>query len=108
MLKNVIDVAVPLIVFFTMIVVGTELTAPDFLRVARQPLLVAVALVGQVLLLPLLAMALLGVVRLEPSLQAGILLVAACPTGPMANLYTFLARGDVALSVSLTGLSCLA
>jgi BASS family bile acid:Na+ symporter len=108
MLKAVLDVAVPALVFFTMTVVGSGLTGEDFRRVARRPGLVAAATAGQLLVLPLLAGALVRAVPLKPHLSAGVVLVAACPVGPMANLYTRLARGDVALSVTLTAVSCLA
>jgi bile acid:Na+ symporter, BASS family len=108
MLKAVLDVAVPALVFLTMAVLGSGLTGEDFRRVARRPGLVAAATAGQLLVVPLLAAALVRALPLKPHLSAGVVLVASCPVGPMANLYTRLARGDVALSVTLTAVSCLA
>lgn len=54
MLKTVVDAGVPVVVFFAMVVVGMELTADDFRRVARQPGTVVAATVGQFLLLPII------------------------------------------------------
>jgi BASS family bile acid:Na+ symporter len=103
-----VDAGVPVLVFFTMVVVGMELTVDDFRRVARQPGTVVVATVGQFALLPVIAWLLVRCLDLQPSLARGALLVAACPSGGMANVYTYLARANVALSITLTAVSCLA
>src|SRR5947209_961245 len=99
MLKPVLDVAVPALVFVAMMVVGLGLTGADFRRVARQPRLVAAATVGQLLVLPLIALVLVRFTGLSPSVEKGMLLVAACPAGSMVNLYAYWARANVALSV---------
>ena len=108
MLKAVVDVGVPVLVVFAMVVVGAGLTAADFRRVARRPGPVLVAIVGQAVLLPGLGWLLASGLGLQPAVAAGVALVAACPGGAMASVYTQLARGDVALSVTLTAVSCLA
>lgn len=108
MLKAALDVGVPILVFFTMVVVGMELTADDFRRVARQRRIVVAATVGQWVLLPLIGWLLVCCLDLRPAIARGVLLVAACPGGAMANVYTYLARANVALSVTLTAVSCLA
>ncbi len=108
MLKTVVDVGVPALVFSAMAVVGMDLTADDFRRVARQPATVLVATAGQLVLLPAIGWLLVHSLRLQPAIAQGVLLVAACPGGAMANVYTYLARGNVALSVTLTAVSCLA
>jgi BASS family bile acid:Na+ symporter len=59
-------------------------------------------------LLPAIGWLLVRSLRLQPAIAQGVLLVAACPSGGMANVYTYLARGNVALSVTLTAVSCLA
>jgi len=107
LLKTVVDAGVPVLVFFAMVVVGMELTTDDFWRVARQPSTVVAAIVGQFVLLPVLGWLLVGCLDLPPSIARGVLLVAACPSGAMANVYTYLARANVALSVTLTAASCL-
>ncbi len=108
MLKTVVDVGVPALVFSGMVVVGTELTANDFRRVAQRPITVVAATVGQFFLLPAIGWLLVRSLHLQPAIVQGVLLVAACPGGAMANVYTYLARGNVALSVTLTAVSCLA
>jgi BASS family bile acid:Na+ symporter len=107
-LKSVIDAGVPVIVFIAMFVVGTDLTWNDFRRIARQPGIVLLATAGQILLLPLLGWVLLRWLKLPPAMAQGLMLVTACPSGSMANVYTLVARANVALSVTLTAVSCLA
>jgi bile acid:Na+ symporter, BASS family len=108
LLKTAVDAGVPVLVFVAMVVVGMELTPDDFRRVARQPGIIATATVGQFVLLPGVAWLLVRSLNLQPALAHGLLLVAACPGGALANVYVYLARGNVALSVTLTAGSCLA
>lgn len=108
LLKSVVDAGVPALVFCAMIVVGMELTVDDFRRVLRRPGTVALAIIGQVVLLPLLGWLLVRLFPLQPTVAQGVLLVAACPNGGMANVYSYLARANVALSVTLTAVSSLA
>ena len=105
---SIVDAGVPVLVFFAMVVVGMELTTDDFRRVARQPGTVVAATVGQFVLLPIIGWLLVRCLGLQPAIAQGVLLVAACPSGAMANVYTYLARANVALSVTLTAVSCLA
>ncbi len=108
LLKTVVDAGVPALVFFAMVVVGMELTAEDFRRVVRQRRTVLAATVGQFIFLPVIGWLLVRCLSLEPAIAAGVLLVASCPSGGMANIYTYLACANVALSVTLTAVSCLA
>jgi BASS family bile acid:Na+ symporter len=108
LLKTVVDAGVPALVFFAMVVVGMELTTGDFRRVARQPSAVVAATLGQFVVLPFIGWLLAGCLALPPAIAQGMLLVAACPSGGMANIYTYLARANVALAVTLTAVSCLA
>jgi bile acid:Na+ symporter, BASS family len=108
LLKTIVDAGVPVLVFFSMVVVGMELTTHDFRRAARQPGTVLAATVGQVILLPALGWLLVRCLDLQDATAQGVLLVTACPSGTMANIYTYLGRADVALSVTMTAVSCLA
>lgn len=90
-----------------MVTVGMELEARDFREVVRRKGALLGVLLVPAVLLPLLAFALARSLALPPHLTAGILLLAACPVGDIANFYTLLARGNVALSVSVNTLSCL-
>ena len=77
MLKTVVDVSVPALVFSAMFVVGMELTADDFRRVARRPATVLAATAGRFVLLPAIGWLLVRSLRLQPAIAQGVLLVAA-------------------------------
>ncbi len=100
-----VNVLLPALLAFIMIGMGTTLTPEDFGRVLRQPRAALVALFGQLLVLPLLGFALASTLDLSPTAQIGLILVACCPGGTMSNLICHLARGNVALSISLTAFS---
>ena len=106
-MKALIDVAVPAITFVLLAAVGLDLTAADFGRVRRQSAVLFAGLVAPLLLLPPLAVFLVSIFRPDASTTAGLLLVAACPIGGIANTYSYLARASTALSITLTALSCL-
>lgn len=108
MLRLLVDVGVPILAFTAMLVVGMELTVDDFRRVARRPGLVGLATIGQFVLLPFIGWLLVRFFHLQPVIAQGLLLVTTCPSGAMANVYTFLARANVALSVTLTAVSSMA
>lgn len=105
--KAILDSGVVLVTVLLMLTVGTELNARHFAEVARRKRTVVLLLGAQMLLLPLLGFAVAHALALPPHLSAGILLVAACPVGDIANFYTLLARGNTALSLTLNTLSCL-
>jgi BASS family bile acid:Na+ symporter len=104
-LDSITDVGIPALVWLLMLVVGLELTPGDFQRVLRYPRAVTVATLGQLLLLPAAAALLIWVQRPEPWVVAGMILLAASPGGAISNLYSYLGKGNVALSVTLTALS---
>ena len=85
-----VRVVIPGVVIFCMTVVGLDLTLEDFRRVTRHPRLVGAGVLGPVVVLPVLAMALGHVLALPPAVAEGMLLVAACPTAILSNLYTVL------------------
>jgi bile acid:Na+ symporter, BASS family len=90
-----------------MVTVGMELEARDFREVADRKRTLLGALLLPAILLPGLGLALARGLALPPHLAAGILLLAACPVGDIANFYTLLARGNIALCISVNTLSCL-
>ena len=106
-MKAVLDLGVVAINVLIMMTVGMALEGRDFRGLGRQKRAAAVTLAAQVIFLPGLALVLTRWLALPAHLSAGLLLVAACPVGDIANLYTFLARGEVALSVTVTTISCL-
>jgi BASS family bile acid:Na+ symporter len=102
-----IDVGVPLVTWLLMLAVGTDLRVADFVSVGKRPLLLIAGLVVPSTLLPLLAVGLLRLFSPPEAIEAGLLLIAVCPIGGASNTYSYLARASTALSVTLTGLSCL-
>ena len=86
---------------------GLTLTPGDFLEVARRPRDVALGVAAQYTLMPLIAFVLTLIVPLPAEVAAGVVLVGCCPGGTASNVMTYLARGDVALSVTLTTASTL-
>ena len=84
---------------------GTALTLADFKRVAEQPYPVAVGLVAQFVIMPVVAAAIAKFLELPPAIAAGLILVGSCPGGTASNVITYLAKGDVALSVTMTSCS---
>ncbi|MGB3852737.1 MAG: bile acid:sodium symporter family protein [Tunicatimonas sp.] len=87
--------------------VALELTPADFRRLASEPRGVLTGLAAQLVLLPAATYGLVSVLPITTSVALGMLLVSACPGGNLSNLLTVMARGNGALSVSLTALSTL-
>lgn len=84
---------------------GLSLKFEDFGKVFARPWPIVVALVGQLVLLPAIALGLAWAFKLEPVFFIGLILIACCPGGSSSNVFSKLAGGDVALSVTLTALS---
>ncbi len=100
-----VAVGLPLLIMLAMTIVGLELTVADIRRVLHYPLHVAAALLGQSLVLPLLAAALILMMHPQPAVAGGLILVAAAPQAISSNFFCLLARADIALSVTLTAVS---
>jgi len=95
-------VALNMILATMMFGVSLGLRPADFKRIIRSPQAPAIGLLAQCLLLPLLTFLLTLVLQPHPSLAIGMILVAACPGGNFSNIMTFIARGSLAVSVSMT------
>jgi len=100
----VTDVILPLALAFIMFVLGLGLTGADFLRVIKQPRDFFVGAFSQVILLPIIAFILVKIWPIAPELAIGVMIIAAAPGGVTSNLLTSFAKGDVALSISLTAI----
>ena len=100
----VTDVILPLALAFIMFVLGLGLTGADFLRVIKQPRDFFVGAFSQIILLPIIAFILVKVWPISPELAIGVMIIAAAPGGVTSNLLTSFAKGDVALSISLTAI----
>ncbi|MGP1395255.1 MAG: bile acid:sodium symporter family protein [Inquilinaceae bacterium] len=98
----VTEIVLPVALAFIMFALGLGLTFDDFARVARRPRDFAVGALSQVLLLPAVAFLLVSLWPLPAELALGVMIIAAAPGGVTSNILTAFARGDVALSISLT------
>lgn len=87
---------------------GLGLVLDDFVRVAREPKAFAVGLMAQFILIPAVAYLLCLFFAFPPAIAVGLMILSLCPGGPTSNLMTKFAGGDLALSISLTGVSNLA
>ena len=97
-------VFLPVALFIIMLGMGLELTLDDFKRVVVYPRAAVVGLLAQLAMLPLVGFLLASLFPLKPELAVGVVILAASPGGPTSNLLTFLAAGDVALSITLTAI----
>lgn len=86
---------------------GLTLTTADFREVFRRPRDVAIGVVGHYLIMPGIAYLLAIGLHLPPDIAVGVILVGCCPSGTASNVMTFLAKGDVALGVSIASVSTL-
>jgi len=97
-----VNVVLPLSLAIIMFSLGIGLTIADFTRVLKAPRAFAAGALAQVIVLPAVAFGIVLMFNLPPALAAGVMLLAFCPGGVTSNVISKWARGDVALSVSLT------
>jgi len=88
-----------------MATMGLTLTVADFRKVYEAPKAVFIGLVGQLVFLPVLAFLLVMMLSPPASVAIGLIILACCPGGATSNFFSYLARGDVALSIALTAIS---
>ena len=100
----VTDIFLPLALAFIMFALGLGLSGADFLRVVKQPKDFFVGAISQIILLPIIAFILISIWPISPELAIGVMIIAAAPGGVTSNILTSFAKGDVALSVSLTAI----
>ncbi|KAB8125729.1 bile acid:sodium symporter family protein [Gracilibacillus oryzae] len=84
---------------------GLTLTANDFKEAFRRPKEVAIGVIGQFTIMPLIAFALATLLPISEEVAVGVILVGCCPGGTSSNVMTYLSKGDTALSVSITAVS---
>jgi len=103
----VTDVILPLALAFIMFTLGLGLSISDFSNVFKKPKNFLIGLVSQLIFLPIVGLILVIIWPLPIEIAIGVMLIAAAPGGVTSNILTFFARGDVALSVSLTAVMSL-
>ena len=101
---NTIWIVMPILIVL-MFLLGMDLNKKAFTDIARNPKAVLMGMVGQLVALPVIAFAVAWLLKLPPVYFMGLVLIACCPGGSSSNVFSMLAKGDVALSVTLTALS---
>lgn len=99
------EIAIAIALMLIMFGVALGLRVADFTSLLQRRVLFLAGVLTQVVGLPLITLALVKLIAPPPSLALGMFVVACCPGGAVSNLYTYLARGDTAYSVSLTAVS---
>jgi BASS family bile acid:Na+ symporter len=100
-----IALSIPVIVFIFTIGIGSELTWDDFKRLFKEPKVIIVGLIGQLVLLPVIAFGVAWMFKDDSVIAIGLVLLAASPGGPLSNSLVYVARARTELSISLTAIS---
>jgi bile acid:Na+ symporter, BASS family len=103
--QDLVSIFIPMILAIMMMGLGLNLQLIDFARVKHEPKPVFLGLAIQIFVLPVFAFLLTIIFRLPPPYCIGLMLLAASPGGPSANLFSYLAGGDVALNITLTAIN---
>lgn len=96
------QVILPVSLFLIMFGIGISLKPSDFTAIFKKPKALAVGLLGQMVLLPIIAFSIALLFQLPPEIAVGLIIIALAPGGATSNMFTYLSRGDVSLSISLT------
>ncbi len=104
----IIDILLPLSLIFIMFTLGTGLTVQNFQHIINQPKALILGLVNQMIFLPLITFIILSFVSLPMEMAVGMMILACCPGGVTSNMLTRFAKGDIALSISLTAIVSIA
>lgn len=102
-MSNTVLALLPLALAYIMFTLGTGLKPSDFKVIINHPKAFFVGLINQVIFVPLVALAIILVMGPPPAIAFGILLISFCPGGVTSNMLTYYAKGNVALSIALTG-----
>jgi len=106
-MKNYTDILITIVLAFIMFGVGLSITIRDLSNLLRSPRFLFGGLFAQMILLPLIAMAAVYFSPLTPALKVGFIILASCPGGTTSGFVTYIFKGNVTLSVSLTSVNSL-
>lgn len=106
-MDQISSIIVGLCLMLIMLGMGLSLTIQDFKNIAKQPKALGAGLVNQLILLPIVGFGIATFLNLPPIIAVGVMILSACPGGATSNLITHLAKGDIALSISLTAAASL-
>ena len=98
----IIDIFLPLSLFFIMFTLGAGLTTKDFKNVLLEPKAFALGIINQMMILPIVAFSIISIIGLGNEMAVGMMILACCPGGVTSNMITKLANADTALSISFT------
>jgi len=101
---EIVTKILPIALAFIMLTLGLNLTTQDFLRIAKQPKDFIVGIFSQIIILPIVAFILVKIWPVSPEIAIGLIIIAVAPGGVTSNILTSYAKGDVALSISLTAI----
>ncbi len=104
-LSNFINIGLPISLALIMLSMGMKLHLSDFKHVASEPKALLLGLGAQMLVVPLFALLIIQIFNLPPLLAVGLMVLSFSPGGTTSNLFSYMARGDVALSVALTAVA---
>jgi BASS family bile acid:Na+ symporter len=102
-----IQLGLPISLFIIMVGVGLSLRPRDFHNVVYYPAALILGSIAQILVLPLLGVALAYTFRVPPAIAVGLVIIAACPGGTTSNVFAFLGKGNLALSILMTAIASL-
>ncbi|QMU61359.1 MAG: bile acid:sodium symporter family protein [Gammaproteobacteria bacterium] len=97
-------VILPISLFCIMFGMGISLRPLDFKKIVKSPKVVAIGICAQTLLLPLIAFIITIALKLPPEIAVGLIIIALAPGGATSNMFTYLSKGDVSLSITLTAI----
>ena len=103
-MQYLMEIGLPTAIILIMIGLGLSLAPNDFKRVFKQPKSFILGLICQMLFLPLIAILIISLTGLTGELAIGLFILSLCPGGATSNLFSYLAKADVGLSVSLTAI----
>ena len=106
-MNYITDVILPLALAFIMFTLGLGLSLADFMQIIKNPKNFFIGLISQLFFLPIVAIAITMIWSLPTEIAIGLILIAAAPGGVTSNILTSFAKGDVALSISLTAVMSL-
>ena len=101
-MNTVTDIVLPIALAFIMFSLGLGLSISDYARIFVKPKEFFVGFISQLIILPIIALILVFIWPLSPEIAIGVMILAAAPGGATSNILTSFAKGDVALSISLT------
>lgn len=104
-MDNISTIILAASLIIIMLGMGLSLVIADFKRIFIYPKAILIGLANQIILLPIIGFVLASIFPLQPEIAIGIMILAACPGGPTSNLISHLAKGNIALSVTLTAFS---